>query len=371
MYKPKELILTAGPSISKKEISYVTDAVANGWNFHMFDYKDKLEKKFAKYVGAKYALGTSGATGAMQLAIASLKIGPGDEVILPDLCFYAASDVVVHRGAKPVFVDVLKDTWCIDPDKIKKAITKRTKAIMPVYMYGNLCEMDEIRAIAKKYGLFVVEDAAPALGSTYKGKKPGTIGEFGAYSFQGAKIAVSGIGGILVTNNKRLFDRACMLNAHGQDPKRKFFQIEFGYSFHMSNLQASLALAQLERIEEFVVKKNAIFRRYKKNLSGIEGILMNPDKPGIRSNKWMSSVIMDVTAREFKYKRDQLIVELRKHMIDARPIFYPVSMFPMYKEADTPNAHLIGLNGINLPSGVNLTMDQVDYISEVLKKLLG
>lgn len=368
MYKPKELILTAGPSISEKEIKYVNDAVKNGWNFRMSEYKDKLEKEFARYVGTRYAIGTSGATGAMHLALASLDINPGDEVILPDLCFYAASDVVMHRGAKPVFVDVLPDTWCINPYKIKKAITKKTKAIMPVYMYGNLCEMEEISAISKQYGLALVEDAAPALGSIYKGKKPGTFGEFGAYSFQGAKIAVSGIGGILITNNKRLYEKAQMLNNHGQDPKRKFWQIKIGYSYHMSNIQAALALAQLERIEEFVKKKNNIFKWYKNKLTKIEGISLNPEKPNTRSNKWMSSIVLN---KKFKFTRDQLILQLRKNMIDARPFFYPVSMFPMYKNHDTPVAHHIGLNGINLPSGVNLKKEQVDYICSVLAKLLA
>lgn len=368
MKKPKELILTAGPSISEKEIKYVNDAVRNGWNFHMFDYKDRLEKKFAKYVGTKYAMGVSGATGAMHLALACLDIGPGDEVILPDLCFYAASDVVMHRGAKPVFVDVLPDTWTIDPDKIRKAITKKTKAIMPVYMYGNLCEMDEIVQIAKKYGLFIVEDAAPALGSIYKGKKSGTFGEFGAYSFQGAKIAVSGVGGIMTTNNKKYYEKAQMYNSHGQDPRRKFWQITVGYSFHMSNLQAALALAQLERIEEFVAKKNTIFNWYKSRLQKLDGVSMNGERSDSRSNKWMSSIILN---RKFKFKRDQLIVELRKNMIDARPIFYPVSMFPIYKECNTPVAHHVGLNGINLPSGVNLKKDHVEYICDVLFGLLG
>lgn len=368
MYKPNKLILTAGPSISQKEINYVTDAVKNGWNLHMFDYKDKLEKEFTQYIGAKYALGVSGATGAMHLAFACLDIGPKDEVILPDLCFYAASDVVMHSGAKPVFVDVLPNTWCIDPDKIQEAITKRTRAIMPIYMYGNLCEMNEIVAISKKYGLHIIEDAAPALGSIYQDKKPGTFGEFGAYSFQGAKIAISGIGGMLITSNKKLYEKALMLNAHGQDPKRKFWQIKVGYSFHMSNLQAALALAQLERIEEFVKKKNQIFEWYQKGLSKINGISMNPQNPYTKSNKWMSSIILN---KKFKLTRNQLIEKLKKYLIDSRPFFYPVSMFPMYKEQNTPIAHHVGLNGINLPSGVNLKKEQIEYICNVLIKLLS
>lgn len=239
---------------------------------------------------------------------------------------------------------------------------------MPVYMYGNLCEMEEIAAISKKYGLYIVEDAAPALGSTYEGKKPGTFGEFGAYSFQGAKIAVSGIGGMLITSNKRLFEKVLMLNAHGQSPKRKFWQAQVGYSFHMSNLQASLALAQFERIEEFVVKKNQIFKWYRKKLASLDGISMNPEKAGTRSNKWMSSIVF---MKKFKLSRDKLIKELGKNFVDARPFFYPPSMFPMHDEQNTPVAHHIGLNGINLPSGVNLKREEVDYVSSVLIKLLS
>lgn len=367
MYRPHRVILTAGPSITQKEINYVNDAVTNGWNHHMFDYKEKLERKFANYIGSKYVMAVSGATGAMQLALACLNIKPGDEVILPDLAFYAASDVVMHLGAKPIFVDVLPDTWCIDPDKIKKAISSRTKAIMPVYMYGNLCEMDEIMDIAKKHGLYVVEDAAPALGSIYKGKKPGTFGDFGAYSFQGAKIAISGIGGMLVTNSKKNLDKARMLNEHGKDPKRKFWQIRMGYSYHMSNIQAALALAQTERIEEFVRRKNKIFKWYARKLSKLEGISMNPDETSTRSNKWMSSIILD---KKFEHTRDQLMRAMAKQLVDTRPFFYPVSMFPMYKEVNTPVAHHLGLNGINLPSGVNLTEEQVNYISDCLVRKL-
>lgn len=367
MFKPKKLILTAGPSISSTEIRYVNDAVKNGWNFHIFDYKDRLENQVKKYTKAKYAMATSGATGAMHLAFASLNIGPGDEVILPDLCFYAASDVVTQSGAKPIFVDVLPETWCINPDKVKKAVTKKTKAILPVYMYGNLCEMVEISQIANDYNLFIVEDSAPALGSLYKEKSSGTFGEFGTFSFQGAKITVSGIGGMLITNNKTYFEKAVMLNEHGQDPKKKFWQKSFGYSFHMSNLQASLALAQVERLEEFVTKKNKIFSWYKKRLNNIEGISMNPDKPNSRSNKWMSSIVLN---KKFKYSRDQLIKKLRGRLIDSRPFFYPVSMFPMYKEQKTPVAHHIGLNGINLPSGVNLSKEEINYVCDQLIKLI-
>lgn len=368
MYKPDKLILTAGPSISNKEVKYVLDAVKNGWNFHMDDYVQKLEKDFAAYVGTKYAMTTSGATGALLISLATLGIGRGDEVILPDLTYFACSNVISLLGAKPVFVDVLEDTWCIDPEKIKMAITKRTRAIMPVHMYGNEPEMDEIIAISKKHNLAIVEDAAPAVGSTYKGRRPGTFGQFGAFSFQGAKIMVSGVGGMLVSNDKKLFEKAVHLNNLGEDPKKKFWQTSVAWRFDMSNVQAALALAQLERLEQFVKKKRQIYSWYKRRLSDIDSITLTAERPYTRSNMWMSSIIL---GKKLKIKRAELILKMKKNLVDTRPFFYPISMFPMYKEQDTPAAHYIGLHGINLPSGVNLTEEQVDYVSRTLRKLLS
>lgn len=367
MFKPKKRILTAGPSISKKEIDYVTDAVKTGWNEHYADYTHRFEAAFAKYIGVKYALTTSGGTGALWLSLTAMGIGPGDEVIIPEITYFACSDVVMHLGAKPVFVDILKDTWCIDPTKLKKAITRRTKAVMPVYLYGNLCEMDEINAIAKGNDLMVIEDACPAIGSTYKNKKAGSLGHCAAFSFQGAKIMVTGFGGMFVTNNKKLFDRVCHLNNHGEDPKRKFWQTSVGYTFELPNIAAALGLAQLERIDEFVAKKREIFGWYHKRLKDIQGISLNYERPNTKSNKWMTTIILD---KRFRYTRDQLIRKLREFDIDSRPVFYPISMFPMYKKHASPVAYHIGLNGINLPSGFIRTEEEIDYVCIKLRKLL-
>src|SRR3990172_226867 len=252
MKKFKSRILTAGPSISQKEIDYVMDAVKTGWNKHYADYTHRFEEGFAKYSGVKFALTTSGGTGALWLSLAALGVGKGDEVIIPEITYFACSDVVMLLGAKPVFVDILPDTWCIDPEKIEKAITKRTKAIMPVHIYGNLCELDEIKRISQKLNIPIVEDACPAIGSLYRGQKPGSLGEAGAFSFQGAKIMVTGFGGMFVTNDKKLYEKVCYLNNHGEDPKKKFWQTSVGYTFEMPNYAAALGLAQLERIEELV-----------------------------------------------------------------------------------------------------------------------
>lgn len=367
MYKPKKLILTAGSSITQRELNYVTDAVKNGWNENWAGYLHEFEKKFSKYIGVKYAIATSGGTGSLHLALASLGIGPGDEVIIPEITYFACSDVVMLLGAKPIFVDVLKDTWCIDPEKIEKAITKKTKAIMPVHIYGNPAEIDEVLDIAKKYNLHVVEDACPAVGSIYKKGKPGSFGDFGAFSFQGAKIMVTGVGGMLVTNNTILYEKAKYLNNHGEDPNRKFWQTSVGYTFEMSNIQAALGLAQLERIEEFVTKKRQIFDWYHSRLRSIDGISMNQERPNTRSNRWMSSIILD---KDFRMSRDEFRMKLKENLIDTRPFFYPISMFPMFKEANTPVAHHVGLNGINLPSGLNLTEEEIDYISSQVISIL-
>lgn len=367
MYKPQSLILTAGPSISKKEIDYVTDAITNGWNQHWADYIHKFEKAFAEYIGVKYAIATDGGTGALELGLAGLGIGPGDEVILPEITYFACSDVIKLRGAEPVFVDLLPDTWCIDPAKIEEKITSKTKAIMPVHIYGNPAEMDEVMAIAKKHNLFVIEDACPAVGTVYKGKRPGSFGNCAAFSFQGAKIMVTGYGGMFVTDDEKLYEKVKYLNGHGEDPHKKFWQTSVGYSNEMTNLQAALGLAQLERIEEFVDKKRQIFDWYHERLHDIEGLSMNSERPNTKSNKWMTSIIFD---KDFGISRNDFIKALRGKMVDSRPFFFPISMFPMYKEQNTPVAHHLSEHGVNLPSGLNLKEEEVDYVCHMIKTIL-
>lgn len=369
LFTPKDTILTAGPSISQKEIKYVTDAVKNGWNKNWAGYIHKFEEKFAEYIGVKYAVATCGGTGALWLSLAALDIGPGDEVILPEITYWSCADVIVLLGAKPVFVDILKDTWCIDPESIKKSITKKTKAIMPVHIYGNPAEMNQIMDIARENGLAVVEDACPAVGSVYHGKRPGSFGDFGAFSFQGAKIMVTGYGGMLVTNNKKHYEKVMWLNTHGEDPTRKFQQTRVGYSFEMSNVQAALGLGQLERVEGFVKKKRQIFDWYYKRLNDITGISMNFEHPNAKSNRWMSSIVLD---KNFGKSRTEIMTELKKRLIDTRMFFYPISSFPLYKsmEKENPVAYHIALNGINLPSGILLTEKEVDYVARMVREVL-
>lgn len=370
MYRPKKLILTAGPSISKKERKFVLDAVKNGWNFHLDDYVLEFEKEFAKFIGVKYALTVTSGTAALHLAMRALGIGPGDEVIVPDQTFIACANVVSFVGAAPVFCDVEKDSWCIDPLSFKKAISKKTKAVIAVDTYGQPPKMDEIKEIAKKHHIFVVEDACPAVGSTYKNKKAGSLTELGAFSFQGAKIMVTGEGGMFVTDREEWYRKAVSLRGHGRDPNKSFWHNDIGYMYRMGNVQAALGLAQLQRVNSFVEKKRKIFNWYKKGLNNVEGIILNTENNWSKSNYWMSSLVL---MKKFKPTRDELRRKLFEKKIDTRQFFYPISMFKMYKncrKVDTEVSYHLGLNGINLPSGLLLREEEVDYIASYVKKNL-
>lgn len=367
-----KMVLTAGPSITKKEINYVLDAVKNGWNFHWSDYLERFEKTLAVYLGVKHTLSVSHGTSALHLAMLSLNIGPGDEVIVPDTTYIACANVVRYVGAAPVFADVDRVTWCLDPDSVERNITKKTKAILPVWMYGNAPDMNRIMKIARRHNLFVVEDSCPGLGTVYKGKKAGSIGDIGVFSFQGAKIAVMGEGGAFVTNNMEFYKRAQLLCKGGMDPNRQFWVTDVGYMYKLSNLQAALGLAQVERIEALVARKRQIFKWYQERLSDIPHITMNKELDGVKSNMWMSSIIIQPDS---PISRDQLRDELKKRMIDTRPFFFPITMFPIYKNKSAkernPNSYHIGLNGINLPSGVERTEKDIDYVCKHIHDIFG
>lgn len=361
------MILTGGVDISEKEIAYVLDATINGWNEHHSDYVDKFTHSFSDYVTAKHAYATTGGTQALWLALATLGVGKGDEVILPDLTYFACSDVVVLLGAKPVFVDVDPLTWCISPEKIKKAITPRTKAIMPVWTYGNAPDMLEVMSIAE--GIPIVEDSCPAVGSTVDGIHAGSFGTFGCFSFHGAKIMTTGFGGMVVTDDDDLMKRLVYLDDHGEDKSldERFIQTDIGYSFYMHNINAALGLAQLERVDTFVHKKRQIFKWYENILGNIDGLSINYEQKGAFTNRWLTSIVLN---KKFRVDRDMLMRLLRDEGIDTRPFFRAISSFKMYDEADTPVSHHLGLNGLNLPSGVQRTQPEIERIALQVKTYL-
>ena len=361
-------ILMSKPSITEKEISYVDDAMRNGWGEKCYDYIEKFEDKFKEYVDCKFNLATSSCTGAINLAFATIGLKQGDEVIVSEISWITAVTPITYFNAKPVFVDILKDTWCIDPKKIEEAITPKTKAIMVTHIYGNLAEIDDIMKIAKKHNLFVIEDSAEALGSEYKGKKAGSIGDIGVFSFHGAKTCTTGEGGMLVTNNEKLFRKAFMLNNGGRDPNGKMFHAEIiGYKYKMSNFQAALGLAQIERVDELVEKRRQIFYEYKKHLSELP-ISMNPEPSYTKNSFWLPAIIFD---KSLNIDRNKLINFFKEKNVDIRPFFYPISSMPMFEKNEKNKiAYDIYYRGINLPSYYDITNAEIKFVCDCLKEFI-
>lgn len=357
------------PSITQKEIDYVADAVKSGWVSSIGVYIDNFEKKFAEFVGTKYSVATSNGTTALHLALLSYGIGEGDEVIMPDFSFVATANAVVYTGAKPVMVDIEPETWNIDYKCIEKAITDKTKAVMPVHIYGHPANMLPIMELAKKHNLIVIEDAAEAHGAEVKEKKVGSFGNCGTFSFYGNKIVTTGEGGIITTDDEQIYQKARFLRDHAMSKDKRYWHTEIGFNYRMTNLQAALGLAQIERVEELLAKKRQIFSWYQEFLAGVTNIKLNPQMSWAKNVYWMICLLLD---ENIKISRDEFIVKLKEQGIDSRPFFYPMSLMPMYnrEKTDNPVAYSISPRGLNLPSSVNLEKDQVKYICDVIKKIL-
>lgn len=361
-------ILTAGPSITPREISYVTDAVSRGWNHNHSDYLNQFEKDFAEFVGAKHAMATSSCTGALHLALLSLGIGPGDEVLVPEITWVASASAIHYVGATPIFVDVDPKTWTIDPIEVEKKITSKTKAIIPVHLYGFAASMKLIIDIANAHNLFVVEDAAPAIGTLFADQPVGTFGDFGCYSFQGAKLLVTGEGGMLVSNNDDLFAKARKIQDHGRKPGT-FWIEEIGYKYKMNNVTAALGLAQLERANNQIERKRRINAWYREGLEGLDCIDFQEEAEDTRSICWMTSISLNSKSR---MSRDELMNLLKQKGIDTRPVFPAISQYPIwgYAPETQPIAKRVGDTSINLPSGVALNQNSIQYIIDSVRTLL-
>lgn len=365
----KTMILTAGPSISNKESYYAYDAASTGWNSKWSQYIKQFESEFASYVGAKYALSTSSCTGALHLSLLALGVGPGDEVIVPDITWVATANAVTYAGATPIFCDIEMDTWCIDPAKIERLITPKTKAIMPVHLYGFPAKMNQVVEIAKKHNLFIVEDAAPAIGATIGDKKVGTFGNFGCFSFQGAKLTVTGEGGMLVTDDKDLYEKVQLIWDQGRDPHKTFWINQQGWKYKMSNVQAAIGLGQLQRVEDLILAKRRIFKWYHERLSDMKSLAFESAAPGTESIYWMTSIrLVDGGVKE----RDQLRMNLKEKNVDTRPVFPSISQYPIWKKPSDPmpTAKLIGDTAINLPTGVCLSEAEIDYVCKQIRHFM-
>lgn len=367
----KPRIAYTKPSITELEVRYATDAAANGWGEHCYDYLHRFEALFREHLGVKHAIATSSCTGALHMGMAALGIGPGDEVILADTNWVATAAPIVHLGAKPVFVDVLPDSWCIDPERAEAAITPRTKAIVAVHIYGNLCDMDRLLAIGERHGIPVIEDAAEAIGSIWHGKRAGSMGAFGAFSFHGTKTITTGEGGMFVTNDDALYEHVLTLSNHGRsrEQMRQFWPDVVGFKYKMSNIQAAIGCGQIERAQELIDGKRAVFDRYQNQLSHLSGVSLNPEPVGVVNGYWMPTAVLE-SATGVTYNDLKNLFSAEN--IDARVFFSPLSSLPFFQpRRENVIAYALPNRAINLPSYHDLSVSEIDRVAAVIVQAIA
>ena len=354
------------PSITELEVRYATDAAANGWGDRWHEYIDRFEQAIRNHLRVGHATATSSCTGAMHMGLAALGVGQGDEVIIADINWIASAAPITYLGATPVFVDVLPDTWCIDPEKAEAAITPRTRAIIAVHLYGNLCDMNALLRIGRKHGISVVEDAAEAIGSVWHGKRAGSLGAFGTFSFHGTKTITTGEGGAFVTQDGNLHEKMLTLSNHGRarGQTKQFWPDQVGFKYKMSNLQAAVGCAQMERIDELIAGKRRIYQYYAKHFAQLP-VKMNPEHAGTINGFWMPTIVVN---EGVSFDRVSLLAAFKADDIDGRVFFWPLSMLPMFT-AKPENEISYGLyqRAVNLPSYHDLTESEMDRVIEVVR----
>jgi perosamine synthetase len=355
------------PVLKGNERKYVLDCLDSNWLSSFGKYNYELEKSFASYCGTKHGITSTSGTAALHLAVAALKIGKGDEVIISDFTMIAPALAVIYQGAKPVFVDAEPKTWTIDVNKIEEKITNKTKAIIPVHIYGHPCDMDPIMDLAAKHDLFVIEDAAEALGALYKGEKAGSFGHINAFSLYTNKIITTGEGGITVTNDKKLAERAEWLRNFCMDKERRYIHEEIGFKYSMTNLQAAIGVAQLEYIEEIIKRKREIAHSYNKLLKKVPGITLPFEAEDVRNVYWMYGILIE---DGFGMSRDRLKDLLFKKGIDTRFFFTGMHKQPPFKiEGNFPVSEELEKKGLYLPCSPNLTDDQLQLIAQSIQEI--
>lgn len=351
----------AEPDIGDEEIKKVLEAVQSGWVSSKGPFIEEFEDKFSTYIGVKNGIATSNGTAALHLALEALGIGKGNKVLVPSLTFISVANTVIYTGAEPIFVDAHPKYWCIDPLKIEENIDENTKAIILVHLYGHPCDMDPILRIANNYGIYVIEDCAEAHGAEYKGKKVGSFGDISCFSFYGNKIITTGEGGMCLTDDEELSLKMKILRDHGMSPDRKYWHEVVGFNYRMTNLQAALGVAQMEKIEKLISKKRWIASLYNDLFLDINEINPAPEMPWAKSVYWLYSILVK------KEIRDRLIEHLNTWGIETRPFFHPAHKLPPYdSDVILSVTEELSAMGINLPSGFHLTENQIKKIVELI-----
>jgi perosamine synthetase len=351
------------PELTGNEKRYVLECLDSTWISSKGRFIAEFENQFASYIGARHAIGVCNGTVALHLALVTLGIGPGDEVIVPTLTYIAAVNAIAYTGATPVFVDSLPDTWQMDPADVRRKVTPRTKGIMAVHLYGHPCDMDALTALAREHDVFLIEDCAEAFGSRFKGQHVGTFGDIACFSFFGNKTITTGEGGMVVTGDKTLFERARHFKGQGLAEHREYWHDVIGYNYRMTNICAAIGLAQLERADEVIARKRSLAEAYQKNLAGVP-VQMLGECGAVTSSFWMLSILVPSSA-----DRDPLRQQLAGAGVETRPLFYPVHTMPMYaaRYQRHPVAENLAWRGINLPSWPGLSAAQVGQITDTVR----
>lgn len=369
-----EKIDMMGPWITDHEIRVVSEAMRD-WYERPYFYCEEFERVFARYHDRRYALMTPNCTSAIHLVLKALGIGPGDEVIVPDCTWIATAAPISYLGAEPVFCDIDALNWCVDPDSVERCITSRTKAVIVVDVYGNMPLMDELFAVTERHGLPVIEDAAEALGSSYKGVRAGKFGLASVFSFHRTKTLTTGEGGMLLLDDRDLWERCAVLRDHGRKPDGPmYYNYTVGYKYMPSNIQAALGYAQFQRIEELLAWKRGQLAMYRERLCKVRGLQLNTEPEGGVNGAWSTTVVF---ARHLSLTKEAAMRALEEVGIPTRPFFYPLSSLPAYPgyrgryEGSNPRAYDISARGIHLPGSASLTEAQIDHICGTITELVA
>lgn len=365
-------IPVSSPSFVGNEREYVLDCMDSGWVSSAGKYVDLFEAAFAEFCGVRHAVACCNGTAALHVSLLALGVGPGDEVIVPTLTFVATANAVTYCGARPVFVDSEPETWNLDPAHVASKITSRTKGIVAVHLYGHPAEVDGLRALASRHGLFLLEDAAEAHGALYRGRRVGSLGDLAAFSFYGNKIIATGEGGMVVTDDDALAARVRLLRGQGMDAERRYWFPVVGYNYRMMNLPAAIGLAQLECAGWHTARRREVAAAYKRLLGDVQGLGWQAERAWARHAYWMFTVLLSDGAADV---RDRLMARLEAEGIETRPVFYPLHTLPPYREAargeEFPVAEALSRRGVSLPTWAGLSHDDQSYVCERLKEFLS
>jgi perosamine synthetase len=358
-------IAVAQPFFDDKEIDLVNECIVSGWVSSNGKFVEKFEEMVARHTGTKYAVSCNSGTSALHLILMAHGIGAGDEVIIPSLTFAATANAVTYTGAKPIFVDSDIETWNIDVSKIEIAITKNTKAIIPVHLYGHPADMDPINKIAKEFDLIVIEDAAEAQGASYKNRMVGSLSDAATFSFFGNKIITTGEGGMVVTNNLEIAEKCRLLRNHGMTKDKRYWHEVVGYNYRLTNIQAAIGVAQMGKIDLIIQKKLSVAKEYNNLLKGVEWITLPPNKSFANSVYWLYTIIINEDKAGFDV--NTLMKVFKKNKIDSRIVFYPLHTLPIYKtNEEFPVSEKLHKMGISLPSAPDMDKKDIKEITDII-----